>query len=65
MLMCYLILMMPPLALPVFWLWPLEIAAPAYWDVLALSAWIYYLTIKDMRRPVKTGQEALLDTGVK
>ena len=58
--MCHLILMMPLLALPVFWLWPLDVAGPAYAGVVGISVWIYYLTIKAMHRPVETGQEALL-----
>ncbi|MEJ2346017.1 MAG: NfeD family protein [Gammaproteobacteria bacterium] len=58
--MCHLILLLPVLALPVFWWLPLTLAGPVYAAVCGLSAWIYYYVIRAMRRPVETGSEELL-----
>jgi membrane protein implicated in regulation of membrane protease activity len=57
---CHLILLLPLLALPLFWLTPLSIALPAYVAVLALSGGIYLLAMRAMHRPVQTGMEALV-----
>ena len=51
---------MPLLALPVFWLLPLSIAAPVYAVVIAVSAAIYGLIFKSMRKPVRTGKEGII-----
>ena len=58
--MCHLILLLPVLAIPLFWLFPMTIAVPAYVAVLILSGGIYYLAIRAMRQPVQTGVEALM-----
>lgn len=58
--MCHLILLLPLLALPLFWIFPLPIALPAYGTVLAVSGGVYFLAIRAMQRPVQTGVEALL-----
>ncbi|MGA7801773.1 MAG: NfeD family protein [Gammaproteobacteria bacterium] len=58
--MCHVILLMPLLALPLFWLLPLSVAAPTYGVVAGLSAWLYYYVLKAMRRPVTIGREHLL-----
>lgn len=58
--MCHLILLLPLISLPLFWLLPLALSVPLYLGISALSALIYYLTIKAMRRPVETGVEALM-----
>lgn len=58
--MCHLILLLPLIALPLFWLLPLALSLPLYLGISALSALIYYLAIKAMRRPVETGVEALM-----
>jgi membrane protein implicated in regulation of membrane protease activity len=58
--MCHLILLLPVLALPLFWLAPLSIAVPAYAAVLILSGGIYFLAVRAMHRPVQIGVEALL-----
>ncbi len=57
--MCHLILLLPVLALPVFWFLPLSIAVPVYGTVLMVSGGIYVLALRAMRRPVQTGVEAL------
>ena len=58
--MCHLILLTPLLALPVFWIWPVSVAATVYAVITALSLWMYVLVWKVMRRPVLGGVEELL-----
>lgn len=58
--MCHLILLLPVLAIPLFWLFPMTISVPAYVAVLILSGGIYFLAIRAMRQPVQTGVEALM-----
>jgi membrane protein implicated in regulation of membrane protease activity len=57
--MCHLVLLLPVLALPLFWLAPLSIAVPAYALVVVLSGAVYWLVVSAMRRPVQIGAEAL------
>lgn len=54
------VLLMPVLAIPIFWFAPLSIAAPVYGTILVASGWVYFLAIRTMRRTVKTGIEALV-----
>lgn len=58
--MCHLILLLPLIALPIFWLVPLVPALLIYGAVLLLSAWTYWFVMQSMRRPVETGKEELL-----
>ena len=58
--MCHIILMMPILALPLFWVLPLSIAAPVYGVILLLSSWLYYFTMQAMRRPTEIGSETMI-----
>ena len=58
--MCHLILALPLVMLPVFWLLPLGAAIPLYGATLALTAAVYVLAVKAMRKPVCAGVEALL-----
>ncbi len=58
--MCHIILLMPVLAIPLFWFLPLLVAVPVYGVILVASGWVYYLAIRVMRRPVGTGIEALI-----
>jgi inner membrane protein len=58
--MCHLVLLMPVLAIPLFWFAPLSVATPVYGLILIVSGWLYYLTVRAMRRPMKTGAEALV-----
>lgn len=58
--MCHLILLMPIIGLPVFWLWPLGLALPVYLVILLLSSWVYYYAIVAMGRQVTVGPETLL-----
>lgn len=58
--MCHLLLLMPLLALPMFWFVPLAIAAPVYAVILALSAWLYVLAMRAMHKPLLIGRASLL-----
>jgi membrane protein implicated in regulation of membrane protease activity len=58
--MCHLLLLLPVLALPVFWILPLAVAVPSYALVLVVSVAAYIGLVKAMRRPVLTGREHML-----
>jgi inner membrane protein len=58
---CHLVLFLPVLALPVFWLMPPAEAIAVYAPVLGLSAWVYYVTVRAMRQPVLGGHEEMLN----
>lgn len=58
--MCHFLLLLPLVALPVFWIVPLATALPVYGAVLASSAAIYWYAIQAMRRPVQTGAEGMV-----
>jgi inner membrane protein len=58
--MCHFFLILPLVALPVFWIVPFAVALPVYGAVLALSAAIYWYAILAMRRPVQTGAEGMV-----
>lgn len=60
--MCHLILLMPVLAIPLFWLMPVSTSVPVYSVILILSGWMYLLAIRAMRRSVKTGSEEILQS---
>jgi len=58
--MYHLLLLMPLIALPLFWILPLSAAAPVYGVIIALSAWLYIYVFKAFERPVVTGREDIL-----
>ena len=58
--MCHLILLMPVLSLPIFWLLPVEIAAPLYVLIMLVSGLFYWLITRAMIRPVATGAEGMI-----
>ena len=58
--MVHLILLLPIAGLALFWMLPISTALPAYLVLLAVSAWLYYVTLKAMRRPTETGLEGLI-----
>lgn len=58
--MCHLALLLPILALPLFWLFPPGIAVPAYVAVLLVTCIIYLKLVESCRLPIVTGREALL-----
>ena len=58
--MCHLILFMPAFALPLFWVFPFNIALPLYLFVIGISIFLYFKIFQAMRQEIKTGKEALL-----
>jgi membrane-bound serine protease (ClpP class) len=58
--MCHIALLLPLLALPVLWMWPLAVSVPVYAAVAIVSAAVYWYAILAMRRPVETGAEAMI-----
>lgn len=60
--MCHLILMLPVVALPLFWFLPLTTAGPLYGAATTMAGVVYYYAWETGRRPVKIGRERLCDT---
>ncbi len=58
--MCHLILLMPLLALPIFWFMPLNFAIPIYAVIVLISGLTYRLIRKSMKKRPKTGAESLI-----
>jgi membrane protein implicated in regulation of membrane protease activity len=58
--MCHLLLVLPLLALPLFWIFPLSVALPAYGAVASLSAVIYWYAIQAMKQPLRNGAESMV-----
>lgn len=58
--MCHLILLLPVVALPLFWMLPLTIAGPVYIACVAVATIVYYYAWETGHRPVRIGQERLL-----
>lgn len=60
--MCHLILLMPLLGIPIFWLAPLSIATPSYLIIVLISVLFYWLIVKSMRQPIQDGFHSLIGT---
>ena len=60
--MCHLILLMPVLGLPIFWLMPLNLAVPIYVVIVLMSAFFYWLITRAMRKPIQDGFQSLIGT---
>ncbi len=58
--MCHVLLLLPVLALPVFWLWPPGIAWPVYGVAVAASLGIYAMVYWSWRAPLAHGPQVLL-----
>jgi len=58
--MCHIALLLPILALPVLWIWPLAVSAPIYGGMVIIAALVYWYAILAMRRPVETGVEGMI-----
>jgi len=58
--MCHVLLLLPFLALPVFWLWPASIALPVYGVAALVSGLLYWYLLKSARMPKLNGAEAML-----
>lgn len=63
--MCHLILFMPVLALPIFWLMPPSSAIPIYIIIALTAAFLYWLIARAMGRQPETGSESLIGTTAK
>ncbi len=60
--MCHLILLMPLLGLPLFWLLPLGYALPINVVIWLTSAFLYWLIMRAMRKPRRDGFQSLIGT---
>lgn len=60
--MCHLVLLMPILGLPLFWLLPLGYALPTNIVLWLTAAFLYWLIRKAMRKPIQDGFQSLVDT---
>ena len=60
--MCHLVLLMPVIALPIFWLVPLNFSVPIYAVIALITGLVYWLITKSMMKPVATGAESLVGT---
>ncbi len=60
--MCHLVLLMPVIVLPIFWLMPPAYAVPIYAVIAFLSGLVYWLITRAMRKPVATGAESMIGT---
>ena len=58
--MCHLLLLLPFIALPVFWLWPASIAVPVYAAAALATGVLYWYWLKSARMPKLNGAEAML-----
>ena len=63
--MCHLIFLLPIFGLPVFWIFPFNMALPTYVFIVGISILLYYKIFQAMHAKVRNGQEAMLGkTGV-
>lgn len=58
--MCHVLLLLPVLALPVFWVWPPEIAWPVYGVAASASVGTYVLVFWAWKAPLAHGPQTLL-----
>lgn len=58
--MCHLVLLIPLIGLPVFWVMPLPAASLTYGALLIVSALLYFSLMKSMRMRPVTGMESLM-----
>jgi inner membrane protein len=58
--MCHLLLLLPVLALPLFWVLPLGIALPLYAAAAGIALAVYALALKAWRSPIVNGTQVLL-----
>jgi membrane protein implicated in regulation of membrane protease activity len=60
MIIMFIVMFLPVLALPLFWALPLVQAVPVYIVCLLLSGWMFWIMRDNMKRPVRTGIESLI-----
>ncbi len=59
--MCHIILLLPLLTLPLFFVLPFSTALPIYLVILIMTWFLYYKILVVMKSKVQTGIEALID----
>lgn len=57
--MCHLLLLLPLVALPVFWLLPVYWSVPVYAVIVVIAGCTYGLAVKAMRLPLESDDEQL------
>ena len=60
--MCHVMLLMPALALPLFWALPLAAAGPLYAAITVASALLYWRIVTAHKRRPHSGAESLIGT---
>ena len=60
--MCHIILFLPVLTIPLFWLLPLSYSVPVYAAIVLVSSMLYRLIMKSMMRRAQTGIEGMIDS---
>jgi membrane protein implicated in regulation of membrane protease activity len=60
MIIMFVLMLLPILAIPVFWYLPLGQAVIVYLLLLLLSGWMFWLMRSNRKRPVVTGKESLV-----
>ena len=58
--MCHLLLLLPFVMLPVFWLWPASVAVPVYTTAALGAGVLYWYAWKSARMPKLSGAEGML-----
>lgn len=58
--MCHLLLLLPFVMLPVFWLWPASVSVPVYALAALVAAIVYWYALKSARMPKLNGAEGML-----
>jgi membrane-bound ClpP family serine protease len=58
--MCHVLLILPLIALPLFWVLPLSSAVFVYGAVVVVSGMIYAYAILAMRQPTQNGAEGMI-----
>jgi len=53
---------MPVIGLPIFWLVPTNLAVPSYLVIVLISAFLYWLIVGAMRKPIQDGFQSLIGT---
>lgn len=60
--MCHILLLMPLLGLPVFWLMPLGQALPVYTIIVLISGLLYWLIWRSTKISAELGPESVIGT---
>lgn len=60
--MCHILLLMPLLGLPVFWMMPLSQALPVYTVIVLISGLLYWLIWRSMKISAGLGPESVIGT---